>query len=92
MHFATAIVGALAATLVAAHPGHDHGAEQLARREALKFSKRDLSHCAEKIKARGLEARSIKRRTELAAGLMKRHNLASEYTEPPVYYHVNSNK
>lgn len=75
MHLPTIIAGALAATVVVAHPGHDHEAEQLERREALKFSKRDLSHCAAKIKARGLEARSIKRRTELAAGLSKKRSL-----------------
>lgn len=78
MHLPTIIAGALAAAAVVAHPGHDHEAEQLARREALKFSKRDLSHCAAKIKARGLEARSIKRRTELAAGLSKKGSLQSE--------------
>lgn len=78
MHLPTIIAGALAATVVVAHPGHDHEAEQLERREALKFSKRDLSHCAAKIKARGLEARSIKRRTELAAGLSKKRSLQSE--------------
>lgn len=75
MHFATAIVGALAAGLVAAHPGHDHAAEQAVRNAALKFSKRSLSHCADKIKARGLEARAVKRRSELAAASMAKRNL-----------------
>ena len=73
------MVAALAATGAIAHPGHDHDAEQLARREALKFSKRDLSHCAEKIKARGLEARSIKRRSEMASGIIKKRNLKSKF-------------
>ncbi|OIW24725.1 hypothetical protein CONLIGDRAFT_103685 [Coniochaeta ligniaria NRRL 30616] len=75
MHLPTIIAGALAAVVVVAHPGHDHDAEQLVRREALKFSKRDLSHCAANIKARGLEARSIKRRSELATGLLKKRHL-----------------
>lgn len=84
MHLPTIIAGALAAAaVVVAHPGHDHDAEQLARREALKFSKRDLSHCAAKIKARGLEARSIKRRSQLATGLLKKRHLQSEFNEPP---------
>lgn len=78
MRLTDAIIGALAATVVVAHPGHDHAAEQQERREALQFSKRDLSHCAAIIKARGLEARSVKRRSELASGLLKKRNLKSE--------------
>ena len=77
MHLPTVITAALAAAVLA-HPGHDHDAEQAVRREALQFSKRDLSHCAAKIKARGLEARSIKRRSTIANNLLKKRNLKSE--------------
>ncbi|KAK3375899.1 Intradiol ring-cleavage dioxygenase [Lasiosphaeria ovina] len=77
MHFTSLFAGALAgAVIVSAHPGHDHEAELAARGAMLsRFSRRDLSHCAEKIKARGLHARSVKRRTVLAADLMKKAHL-----------------
>ncbi|KAB5582788.1 Intradiol ring-cleavage dioxygenase [Coniochaeta sp. 2T2.1] len=74
MHLPTVITAALVAAVLA-HPGHDHDAEQAVRREALQFSKRDLSHCAAKIKARGLEARSVKRRSGIANNLLKKRNL-----------------
>ncbi|KEZ45089.1 hypothetical protein SAPIO_CDS2519 [Scedosporium apiospermum] len=71
MHFATLLAGVLAATGVAAHPGHDHSKEVAERREYLQHNRRDLSHCAEKMKRSGLSARNAKRRAkrtlELAA-------------------------
>lgn len=50
----------------AAHPGHDIS-EELAERQAfLNTVKRSsLSHCAEKLKARGLHERNARRRAEL---------------------------
>ncbi|KAM7217716.1 Intradiol ring-cleavage dioxygenase [Rhypophila decipiens] len=68
----TAIVaGALAAALVCAHPGGDIQAELAQHRAMLsRMARTDLSHCAEKIKARGLEARAIARRTELVTELL----------------------
>ncbi|KAK3349510.1 Intradiol ring-cleavage dioxygenase [Lasiosphaeria hispida] len=78
MHFSTFLTGTLAAALVSAHPGHDLAAELAERKEALsQFSRKDLSHCAEKIKARGLEARAVARRNALAAQIRKRGNLKS---------------
>lgn len=81
MHFTSLFAGALAgAVIVSAHPGHDHEAELAARGAMLsRFSRRDLSHCAEKIKARGLHARSVKRRTVLAADLMKKAHLRGRW-------------
>lgn len=49
-------------TYVAAHPGHDTRQEVEERFAYFQHRKRDLTHCAAKIKARGLEARNIARR------------------------------
>lgn len=50
------------AGLTTAHPGHDLSAEIAERSAFLKNNKRDLSHCAEKLKARGVEEKALKRR------------------------------
>lgn len=60
----------LAAVLgaVSAHPGHDVKAEALERRQyydSVPIAKRSLGQCAEKLKARGLAARSHARREAL---------------------------
>lgn len=59
--FVLALSASLAG-LTVAHPGHDLTAEIAERSAYLKNNKRDLSHCAEKIKARGLEEKALKRR------------------------------
>ncbi|KAK3942635.1 Intradiol ring-cleavage dioxygenase [Diplogelasinospora grovesii] len=92
MHFSK--IAALAAAfgpLVSAHPGHDHKAE-LAERAAIlsKLSRKDLSHCAAKLKARGIEARSIKRRNALAAEILKRSNIKRDVTEVLATSHHSS--
>ncbi|KAF5005352.1 hypothetical protein FDECE_8164 [Fusarium decemcellulare] len=47
-----------------AHPGHNIAQEAAERREFLGSVKRSsLAHCADKLKARGVEARNIARRT-----------------------------
>lgn len=76
MRFSSILTGALAAALVSAHPGHDATQEQAVRRAYLQNSKKDLSHCAAKIKARGLEARNIKRRENLANKLIEKRGLS----------------
>ncbi|KAH8899891.1 aromatic compound dioxygenase [Thozetella sp. PMI_491] len=83
MHFSTLLSGAaLAATLVAAHPGHDIHAEIEERATFLNMlTRKDLSHCAAKMKARGLEARAISRRNNLASKMMKRNNLKARDLE-----------
>ncbi|RGP60421.1 hypothetical protein FLONG3_10887 [Fusarium longipes] len=54
---------AIAASIASAHPGHDIRHEILERREFLASSKRsNLAHCADKLKARGIEARNVARR------------------------------
>lgn len=70
----------LAAT-VAAHPGHDHAAEAAVRREYLEHSRRDLSHCAEHLKARGHTDRQIARRQELLRTLVLSRGLETRALE-----------
>ncbi|KAK0726572.1 Intradiol ring-cleavage dioxygenase [Apiosordaria backusii] len=66
---------ALLAGLVSAHPGHDVAQEAAERREFLAKAKRtDLSHCAEKLRARGIEAKNIARRkAQVEAARWKRN-------------------
>lgn len=75
MRFSTFVTGALTAALVAAHPGeqeHVKEKERLARRTFLQnVERRDLSHCASKLKARGVEARNIQRRADKASALRR---------------------
>lgn len=47
-----------------AHPGHNIAQEAAERRDFLNSVKRSsLAHCAEKLKARGVEARNVARRS-----------------------------
>ncbi|KAK4246552.1 Intradiol ring-cleavage dioxygenase [Corynascus novoguineensis] len=64
MLFTKAFTGlAVLAGIVAAHPGHDINKEAAERRSYLQSAKRtSLAHCADKLKARGIEARNIARR------------------------------
>ncbi|KAJ9142461.1 Catechol 1,2-dioxygenase 1 [Pleurostoma richardsiae] len=75
MHFSTIIAGALAAVAVTAHPGHDHHQEMEERRAMLQHTRRDLGHCMAKMKARGLEGRSLKRRSTKTTNLTKNRGL-----------------
>lgn len=58
----TLALGASLFSFTAAHPGHDISAEIAERSAFLKHNKRDLSHCAAKLKARGLEDKALERR------------------------------
>ncbi|MBE3044830.1 hypothetical protein IMZ48_20175 [Candidatus Bathyarchaeota archaeon] len=66
----TVLAGALATAGVMAHPGHDHTAEMLERREFLENRPRDLSHCAEKLKRSGLDRRAAERRAKRTLDLV----------------------
>ncbi|KAK7542678.1 extracellular dioxygenase [Phyllosticta citribraziliensis] len=69
-----AALSLLAATEVVAHPGHDIKAEAMERRAALSsFERRSLSHCQDKLKARGVHDKNIARRHNMAQQLRKRH-------------------
>jgi len=61
-----------------AHPGHDHHAEVAQRSVYMRHAeKRSLAHCAEALKARGVEQRSHLRRRELAEALRQKRGLAA---------------
>ncbi|KAG9229497.1 Intradiol ring-cleavage dioxygenase [Amylocarpus encephaloides] len=77
MQLITSIVAALVAGAAVAHPGHDHSKEIAERAEFMKHSKKDLSHCAAKMKARGLEANAIARRNAKAQQARKKRNIAA---------------
>ncbi|RDL39686.1 uncharacterized protein BP5553_04026 [Venustampulla echinocandica] len=77
MHFAPLLVTSLFAGNALAHPGHDVQAEIAERAAFMQTSKRDLSHCAAKMKARGIEKRSISRRAASAEMLRMKRNIAS---------------
>ncbi|KAF1955937.1 aromatic compound dioxygenase [Byssothecium circinans] len=69
---------ALAASfsVVLAHPGHDVGAEAAERSESLnKLQYRSLAHCADKLKARGIEAANIARRKAAVNTLRAKRSL-----------------
>ena len=84
MQLKTLVVGALAAVGVSAHPGHDLSAELAEREAALsQFAYRDLSHCADKIRERGLEARSVARRNALVEQLQKKAKLKGGLPSSP---------
>ena len=81
MHFPAILSTALMAALATAHPGHDHTKELNSRLEFLANNKNDLSHCAEKMRARGLDANNARRRTQLAERLLKKRGLESEESQ-----------
>jgi hypothetical protein len=58
-----------------AHPGHDVTREMQEREAALIGLPRDLSHCAEKMKARGITAEAAARRTIIAREARKARGL-----------------
>lgn len=67
MHFSTLFTSvALAASFVAAHPGHDISQEIREREIALRSLPPNLAHCAEKMRKRGITADAGKRRALLA--------------------------
>lgn len=65
MRFASTVVSGMALLTGAAiaHPGHDIAHETQERRDFLSSVKRtDLSHCAAKLQARGVDKRNVARR------------------------------
>ncbi|KAL2264364.1 hypothetical protein VTK26DRAFT_5790 [Humicola hyalothermophila] len=77
MLFTKAAAGlALLAGLTTAHPGHSVAQEAAERREYLNTVKRtSLSHCADKFRARGIEARNIARRQALVEKTRQKRGL-----------------
>jgi hypothetical protein len=71
---------ALLASNVIAHPGQsalELRQEIAERADFMKHSKKDLSHCAAKMKARGLEQRAIARRTAIAKDARRKRSIAA---------------
>jgi hypothetical protein len=67
MHFSTLIITAAAlAGFGAAHPGHNVAQEMQEREAAMQGLPRNLAHCAEKMKARGITAAAAARRAKVA--------------------------
>jgi len=79
MHLSSLLIGAIAllAGLAAAHPGDDISHEIAERRVFLLNNKNDLSHCAERISARGHDVENMERRSALAKQLMKKRGIES---------------
>jgi hypothetical protein len=78
MHFITPFVtAALIASNAVAHPGHDMRTEIAERAAFMQTSKRDLSHCAAKMKIRGIENGNVARRTALAKNPRKKRSIAA---------------
>jgi hypothetical protein len=102
MRFTKTVVSGLTllSSSVLAHPGHDLTQEIAERREFLSSVKRaDLSHCASKLKARGLTQRNVERRTaalekaRAKRGLKKRDLdtiLATSHNETSLGYSLNT--
>jgi len=85
-------VAAILASNVIAHPGQsalEMRQEIAERAEIMKHSKKDLSHCAAKMKARGIEQRAIGRRTAMAKDARKKRGIAtgkpSSQTKTPLF-------
>jgi hypothetical protein len=82
MHLALASSLLLLSGLSLAHPGHDLTDEILERR-AFKNSVRSVSlaHCADKLKARGVQARNLERRAATVAMARLSHGVSKRDTD-----------
>ncbi|OOQ82041.1 extracellular dioxygenase [Penicillium brasilianum] len=83
VHLASAVTAGLLglASIVAAHPGHDHTAEAAERRHFMRnapIQSRSLSQCASKLKARGLEAKNVARRQNAVKQIRRRRGLSND--------------
>jgi sulfur relay (sulfurtransferase) complex TusBCD TusD component (DsrE family) len=77
MHVSSLLASAMVAGLALAHPGHDHTKEMADRREYLATRETDLSHCADKVRERGLQKRAVERRQKMADELFAKRGLKS---------------
>ncbi|KAJ5980550.1 hypothetical protein N7481_007848 [Penicillium waksmanii] len=69
------------ASVVSAHPGHDHKAEAAERALYMRnapIQSRSLSQCASQMKARGLESKNVARRAAAVKNLRRRRGLKSD--------------
>lgn len=84
----TMLVMALMLGQPMAHPGHSLDQEIAERSTYLKHTKKDLSHCAAKMKARGIEERALQRRAAAIQGLRKAKKGMSRYQTGACGYHA----
>lgn len=70
-------LGLASVPLVASHPGEDHHAEAMKRREFLKNNVANLDHCAGKLDALGVTERSIQRRHSKLRGIREKRGLVT---------------
>ncbi|KAJ4150378.1 hypothetical protein LMH87_011130 [Akanthomyces muscarius] len=73
----TVALGLASVPLVASHPGEDHHAEAMKRREFLKNNVANLDHCAGKLDALGVTKRSIQRRHSRIHGIREKRGLVA---------------
>ncbi|PBP19802.1 extracellular dioxygenase [Diplocarpon rosae] len=79
MQLITSLVAlAAVATHVVAHPGHDINEEIAQRAAYMQHAKKDLSHCAAKLKARGLDKSSVARRAAAIKEARKKRSIADD--------------
>lgn len=70
------IAASVIAVNVYAHPGHDMQEEIAERAAFMATARRDLSHCAEKLKMRGLDKKNVARRAAMAKDARKKRSIS----------------
>ncbi|KAF8859947.1 aromatic compound dioxygenase [Acephala macrosclerotiorum] len=75
MRFSGIAAITITTAIVSAHGNHDIAREIAVREAMFQYTTRDLSHCAAKLKARGLEGRAIQRRANVAAELIQKRGI-----------------
>ncbi|KAK9777117.1 putative Intradiol ring-cleavage dioxygenases domain-containing protein [Seiridium cardinale] len=76
MHFSLLFLSILPSVALV-HAGHDLDKEIAKRQDFLLTTRRNLAHCASKIKARGLEDRAVARRVATVKALQEKRNIVS---------------
>ena len=74
------VAAAFLASNVLAHPGHDARAEMAERAAFMQNNRRNLSQCASKMKARGMDKQMVDRRSAMATKARKQRNLPAGKT------------
>ncbi|PQE33172.1 extracellular dioxygenase protein [Rutstroemia sp. NJR-2017a WRK4] len=79
MHFLRLVVPAvLSSALVTAHPGHDIKREIEELEKAHEYTRRDISHCYSKLKARGIHQQTANRRAEILKAEREKRGITAE--------------
>lgn len=77
MQLVTSLVAATAlVSNVLAHPGHDIQEEIAERAAFMQFAKKDLTHCAAKMKARGMDRSNVARRAVMVKNARNKRSIA----------------